>query len=60
MLEKRLIILEQKYPLLKYYLAKLLALRPEDRLSCGELWSILKSYSEKITLFQKFTRNEGE
>jgi hypothetical protein len=49
-----LIILEQKYPQLKGYVAKLLAIKPEDRYSCGELWSVLKNYSEKITLFRKF------
>ena len=47
-LEKRLKTVAKEYPQFGYYLGLLLKINPLERYSAGELWSILKKYSERI------------
>jgi len=35
-------------------------MKPENRLSGGELWAILNIYSEKIAEYKKFKRDESK
>lgn len=47
-LEKQMETIAEAYPNFSYFLGLLLKAKPEERYSAGELFSILKIYSEKI------------
>ena len=51
--------LKQQYPLFEQFLSWILQTKVENRLSGGELWSVLNVYSESIADYKSFRRDES-